>query len=904
MWSVNVNAMPPSVDASIPTLQASRAEPLVLPLEALDRAALPLAGGKAANLGELLRAGQPVPPGFCVTTAAYRAAAQAAGLDGVLASIAPGDAHASGPAPEQLASAARSALLAAPIPTALAAAIRTAYAALGSAGEPPAVAVRSSATAEDLPEASFAGQQDTFLNVVGEAALLDAVRRCWASLWTERAVAYRAANGIDHRAVQLAVVVQRMVPAAVAGVLFTANPLSGRRREAVIDAAPGLGEAVVAGAVNPDHFVVDTLGGRVLSRRTAEGRPACLSDDQVLQLARAGAAVERHFGAPQDIEWAFDSEGRLWLLQARPITTLFPLPASAPSDPAELRVYFSFNVAQGVFGPLTPMGIFALRRLATILGTTLLGFKIDPARGPSAVVEAGERLFLDLTPLLRHQLGRRILLAALGVVEAQSGQVIRELLADPRLLPRPGPSRWRVARQLAAFLLRTRLPVRLAQALMRPSAVHRAWGRAVQRLEITPHEFQGSLNDLLDRAERLLERGPRAVLPVFPGIVGGLAAFALARRIARSLGLDHEALLATRGLPYNPTTEMDLELWALAARLRGAPDAVALLSALPAAELAARYRQNALPPVVQAEIGRFLQRYGFRGVAEIDIGVPRWREDPTHVFAIVANYLRLDDPTLAPEVQFRRAAAQAEAAIARILERARASGPRGWAQAALLRFLFDRTRALAGLREAPKFTLVKALGNSRALLYAVGQTLVEQGRLERADDIFFLDLPEARRAVHGEDFQALIAARRARYQREQRRRRVPRILLSDGTALEGGASPAESAGAAANGLAGTPASPGVYRGRARVILDPRDAHLEPGEILVAPSTDPGWTPLFLTAGALVMEMGGMMSHGAVVAREYGIPAVVGAVGATARIQTGQWITVDGTRGVVTFDAAE
>ena len=289
--------------------------------------------------------------------------------------------------------------------------------------KPVPVAVRSSATAEDLPFASFAGQQETYLNIIGIEALLDAVRRCWASLWTDRAVSYRASMGIDHRAVRLAVAVQQMVEAAVAGVLFTAHPLTGRRRQAVIDASPGLGEAVVSGAVNPDHFVVHTATGEIVERRLGDKRlviratagggtqrveltdgntEACLSDEQIRALAALGARVEAHYGAPQDIEWAIDPSGKLWLVQSRPITTLFPLPDNAPETDDVLRAYFSLNVFQGVYRPLTPMGIAVFR----LFGSTIAGvFNLaprDPLRGPSILVEAGGRLFIDVTLCPAH----------------------------------------------------------------------------------------------------------------------------------------------------------------------------------------------------------------------------------------------------------------------------------------------------------------------------------------------------------------------------------------------------------------------------------------------------------------------------------------------------------------------
>ncbi len=394
------------------TSQASHS-PLVLPLSAIEASLLPLVGGKAANLGELIRAGLPVPDGFCVTTAAYELASQQAKLETILHALAATNASNAGDAArlQEYAATARAALLAVSIPTAIVEAIREDY------REPLPVAVRSSATAEDLPFASFAGQQETYLNVIGIEAVLDAVRRCWASLWTDRAVTYRLSNHIDPLTVRLAVVVEHMVNATVAGVLFTANPLTGRRHQAVIDANPGLGEAVVSGAVNPDHFVVNAASGEIVERHLGEkqvliralstggtervesaelSKLPSLTDEQLVALAKLGMQVEAHFGASQDIEWAIDDKGKLWLTQARPITTLFPLPADAPSPEEGVRAYFSANVAQGVYGPLTPMGL-AFIRLLMASGAALMGF--PPANllaGPAFAKEAAHRLFLDL----------------------------------------------------------------------------------------------------------------------------------------------------------------------------------------------------------------------------------------------------------------------------------------------------------------------------------------------------------------------------------------------------------------------------------------------------------------------------------------------------------------------------
>jgi len=304
-------------------------------LSASDLAA---AGGKGANLGELMGAGFSVPDGFVITTEAYAVAARAAGVD-------PRDP-----------SDARDRLLRAEVPDEIAAAVREAYRALGA----PRVAVRSSATAEDLPEASFAGQQDTILDVLGEDEVVDAVRRCWASLWNERAVAYRTTHDVADAGLGLAVVVQDMVAAHAAGVLFTAEPITGRRRRAAIDAGRGLGDRLVSGAVNPDHYLVDAASGAVVERRGE-----ILNDTQLRELATLGEKLERHFGTPQDIEWAMDRAGKLWLVQSRDITTLYPLPPDLPDPETDLRVLFSANVAQGVFQPITPMGLQTRRPTLT-----------------------------------------------------------------------------------------------------------------------------------------------------------------------------------------------------------------------------------------------------------------------------------------------------------------------------------------------------------------------------------------------------------------------------------------------------------------------------------------------------------------------------------------------------------
>ncbi len=842
--------------------------PLTVSLAEIDRGAVALAGGKGANLGDLVQAGFPVPDGFVLTTRAYGLAAEAAGVD------------AARPAE------AGERLRTSPVPDVIANAARKAYDALGSGR----VAVRSSATAEDLPGASFAGQQDTFLDVSGEEGLLDAIRRCWASLWNERAVAYRHANGVDDTKVSLAVVVQEMVDASAAGVLFTADPLTGRRRHAAIDAVAGLGEKLVAGAVDPDHYAVDVASHEIV-QRPAAGKTSVLSDQEVLTLAEFGDRVERHFNAPQDIEFALDQERHVRLVQSRPITTLYPLPEDAPDPEQELRVYFSGNVFQGYFEPITPMGIQFFRLLSGAL-SGMFGFPVDdPVAGSGILKDPGMRLYVDVTPIVRDPVGRRVFMTLTSMGEARSSTVLVQLASDPRL-PLARRSRFHSVRAIGGAMIRAGVPHAAFRVIRSPNRTPERYVREIEEFARIDLPSDATPAQRLDAFERLI----LSVVPrMFPRMIGtilpAMLSFALAARLLRGRARMDELQIITRGAPHNPTTEMDLELWALCADVRADADSLKALLGRTPAELAAGYRDGALPPRLQAGLKSFLARYGFRSVGEIDIGVERWSENPEHILGALANYLRLGDDALAPDAQFAKGEREAEAMIASLL--GRVHGPRR----AILRVVLGRVRALIGMREAPKFQIIRLLATpSRELLKPVGHELVTRGLLADEDDIFFLTLPEARRAAGGEDMRELVAARRDAFDHEHARRHIPRLLLSDGTDAEA------ALVSVSEGLRGSPASPGVVSGTARVIRSPAGARLEPGEILVAPSTDPGWTPLFLTAGALVMEMGGMMSHGAVVAREYGIPAVVGVAGATEQITTGQRVTVDGSAGTVVVEA--
>jgi pyruvate,water dikinase len=894
---------------------------LILPLQT-DQASLERAGGKGANLAKLSRDGYPVPDGFLITTRAYVDFVRSNDLnERILREIAAIQTR--DPAGLRAASEAiRGWFSGGTLSPELTSAIRDAYAVLGA----PPVAVRSSATAEDLPGISFAGQQDTYLNVMGDDALLEATVNCWSSLWTARAIGYRTCNGIPHEDIALAVVVQEMVKPDASGVLFTANPLTGVRTETVIDATLGLGEALVSGQVEPDHYVVDAdrgkilgkaLGAKTISIRSAENGATvtvqedashrqALPDDQILQLATLSQRVAAEFSFPQDIEWAW-AGGQLALLQSRPITTLYPLPEGMEPEP--LRMMVSFAAVQGITEPITPLGQDVIRVIFAG-GGTLFGIQ-RTYTSQTAVREAGERLWVDITPVVRNSVGRRIMPHLWGLVLPAARQAMDTLKQDPRLLPERGGIRIRTLRRLAGFLF----------PFWRN--VLRSWHDPDGRRTQIQHQVDAQVETLRSKADALAagphplagrialihELGgsfPFAIPVAFSAVIAGMIPLAILRRLAKHTSLTGQEsatlpLEVARGIPHNVTTEMDLSLWEAARAIQLDPPSLLRFGEASAPELAADYLGGRLPGSAQVAIARFLERYGMRGPGEIDLGRPRWREDPTHIMQTLQNYLRIEDMDQAPDAVFQRGAEAAVTASSRLEAAVRDTRGRRL-KARIVRWATRRFRALAGLRESPKFFIVRLMGIIRRELLESGRDLVGAGTLQQADDLFFLRLSELEALARGEeplagekrDWRSLIASRRANYEREALRRQLPRLLLSDGHAFYEGLSAPVSEGEQT--LVGSPVSPGVVEGMVRIVLEPHQASLVPGDILVCPGTDPAWTPLFLAAAGLVMELGGMMTHGSVVAREYGIPAVVGTHEATQRLKTGQRIRLDGNAG--------
>ena len=876
-----------------------------------SEATLELAGGKGANLAALVRAGFAVPRGFVISTAAYVAFVEGNDLRAFVRETAE-SAIADDPNALEVASVRiRERFEAGNMADDVVREIVVSYAELGAVP----VAVRSSATAEDLPDMSFAGQQDTFLNVIGEAALLGAVVRCWSSLWTARAIGYRARNAIRHDDVALAVVVQEMVQSEASGVLFTANPLTGKRSETVVDATFGLGEALVSGLVEPDHFVIDAdrivtkaLGAKAVSIESVDGggtrtvsvtaaQRQSLADDDVLELARLGRRIEALFGCPQDIEWA-RAGGRLHVLQSRPITSLFPLPEGLSAVP--LRILISFGAIQGMLAPMTPLG----RDLFRTLGSTLAGrFGAETTLETQRFVTvAAERLFIDATLIAHHRLARKMFREASSNVEPGIGQAVEAAADDPAIERSAKRVRFSMVLTLATFA--TQLAFRIFRVLARPEASRRRAQRSIESFIASMKETSLAAKTLDARLD-LFEALPGAVLnslvpQLVPVVAAGVGSLAFLVRFASEVPEGKRlALEATRGLANNVTTEMDLALWDVARTIRGDPASAAHFEVASASMLAAEVLDRRLPQASQAVVEAFLALYGARGVAEIDLGRTRWREDPTPLMEAIGSYLQIEDDESSPDAVFARGAASSGESI-RVLADVFRRTRFGWWKAPVVKWFASRMHALAGMRESPKFTVIRTFGFLRDALLESGRDLAAAGILDRPEHVFFLHVSELREVAAGDrrDWRSIVSDRRATFDREMKRRQIPRVLLSDGRAFFGGG--VSAAEAADRTLVGTPVSPGVVEGLVRVVLDPHSARLEPGEILVCPGTDPSWTPLFLAAGGLVTEVGGLITHGSVVAREYGIPAVVGVDEATTRLTTGQRVRVDGSAGRVTM----
>ncbi|PZG18851.1 phosphoenolpyruvate synthase [Micromonospora craterilacus] len=859
-------------------------EPSVLDLQEVDETQVAVVGGKAAHLGGLSRIEDiRVPAGFCVTTAAFRRImAEAPSIDDRLDQLSrlPLDDR---EAIRTLSAAIRRTIEEIAVPDDLAAAITRALAQLG---EEAGYAVRSSATAEDMPTASFAGQQDTYLNVVGPTAILQHLSRCWASLFTERAVTYRLRNGFDHRKVHMAVVVQQMVFPDAAGILFTADPVTGNRKVATVDASFGLGEALVSGLVNPDVFKV--RDGEVVAeavavkQRAVHALPAggtqevaidpqrqeqpALTEAQVVRLVQLGRRIEAHFGCPQDIEWCLVDDD-FQIVQSRPITTLFPVPAAGDR---ENHVYLSVGHQQMMTDPMRPLGLSMWQLTAM-----------------APMHEAGGRLFVDVTRHLAAPASRAGLLEMAGRSDPLTRDALETVL-DRRdfvpALPDGGPGGPPAGG--GATTVETD-PAIVAELIERSQASIAALRRDI-RTKTGPALFDFLLAAIQEHKRVLSD--PLSMQAIMAGME---ATWWLNDRLREWLGERNAADTLTLSAPGNVTSEMGLALLDVADVLRPHPEVVAFLQGVEDEGFLDELPKLAGGAEARDAIEAYLDRYGMRCVGEIDISRPRWRERPTTLVPVLLDNVRNFEPGAAKR-RFEQGRRAAQKKAQEVLERLRAL-PDGEQKADETKRMIDRVRTFIGYREYPKYGIVSRYFVYKLALLDEAERLVQAHVLAEKDDVFYLTFDEFHDVVRSHRVDDQLIQQRKDAFRSYQALTPPRVLTSDGEVIAGAYRRDDVPTGA---LIGLPVSAGTVEGRARVILDMAQADLEPGDILVTAHTDPSWTPLFVAIAGLVTEVGGLMTHGAVIAREYGLPAVVSVVDATRLIPDGQRIRVHGSDGYV------
>lgn len=867
----------------------------VLGFQEIDKTKLAMVGGKGANLGELSRIeGIQVPEGFCVTTEAYKEIIENNKEFNSLLDQLPLLKADNREGIGEISAKIRKVIEGIAIPRGIDKEITRHLAQLG---EKNAYAVRSSATAEDLPTASFAGQQDTYLNIIGKEAILRHISRCWASLFTDRAVTYRIQNGFDHRRVHLSVVIQRMIFPQTAGIMFTADPITMNRKVTSIDASFGLGEALVSGLVNADNYKV--RDGRIIDKKistkklmiyalkeggTGEKRieaehqdKQTLIDEQILELERLGRTIEDYFDLPQDIEWCL-YENKFLIVQSRPITTLYPIP---DAQDGKNHVYMCLGHQQMMTDAMKPLGLSFFQLLSDDF----------------PMIQTGGRLFIDLAHDLASPLGRKIVLASVGKVDPLLDNAIKRLIKRKAFMK--SLSRGKRAFSMGSGYFTWALPVQFIKIYRSNdgSVVHTLISRNEESIKDLRQKMAGLSGDelfafILEANKQLKETmyNPQGMAAIYVGVY---AVSWLNKKMGKWLGEKSAADPLSKSVPGNVTSEMGLELLDVADVARPYPAVLEYLQHAHDktffADLAKLEGGNA----VSHAIGAYLEEYGMRCPGEIDITRPRFSEQPTVLVPMILNNIKNFEPG-AHNILFEQGLQEAKQKEQYILTRLEQL-PGGKQKAKKTRQMISRLRNFVGYREYPKYLMIERYWIIKQALLQEAVKLVQKGVIREKEDIYYLSFEELREVVCTNRLNYSVITKRKEEYEVYEKLTPPRLMTSEGEVLSG---EYDTGKIPEGALAGISVSSGTIEGRARVVLKMEDAHMEEGDILVTAFTDPSWTPVFVSIKGLVTEVGGMMTHGAVIAREYGLPAVVGVENATRLIKDGQRIRINGAEGYV------
>jgi rifampicin phosphotransferase len=864
----------------------------VLSFQDVDITKLMVVGGKGANLGELSKIeGIRVPDGFCISTEAFkRIISETSSINELLDQLSllkMEDRDKIG----ELCGEIRRVIEGMAIPEDMNQAIARF---LSRFGEKTAYAVRSSATAEDLPTASFAGQQDTYLNIIGKEAILKHVSKCWASLFTDRAVIYRLQNGFDHRKVYLSVIVQKMVFPQAAGILFTADPVTSNRKVLSIDASFGLGEAMVSGLVNADNHRV--CNGKVINQKISTKKLAIyalkdggtreqeiepeqqnrrtLADEQILQLDRIGRKIEAHFGSPQDIEWWLVDD-TFYMVQSRPITTLFPIPEA---NDQENHVYVSVGHQQMMTDAMKPLGLsFFLLTTKALMRT------------------AGGRLFVDVTPMLASPSGRETLVNVLGKSAPLMKDALTTIIEQEdfiRLLPddqkQLSPGESNTGKSPANYQqLNDYDPTIVADLIRSSQTLIEALKQNIQ-MKSGSDLFDFILEDIQQLKKTSSDSQSFGVI-----MTGMNAASWLNEKMNEWLGEKNAADTLSQSVPNNVTSSMGLALLDVADVIRPYPEVIKYLQQVNDDNFLDELIQFEGRQEIQNAINAYLSKYGMRCAGEIDITRTRWSEKPTTLVPMILGNIKNFEPN-ERDRKFEQGRQEALKKEQELLDRLKQL-PDGEHKAKETKRMIDLVRNLSGYREYPKYGIVNRYFAYKQALLKEAEQLVQANVIHEKEDIYYLTFEELHEVVRTHTLDDQVISQRKDEYKFYEKLTPPRVITSDGEVIAGEYK-RENLPAAA--IVGLPVSAGVMEGRARVILNMEEADLEDGDILVTAFTDPSWTPLFVSIKGLVTEVGGLMTHGAVIAREYGLPAVVGVENATKLIKDGQRIRVHGTEGYV------
>jgi rifampicin phosphotransferase len=862
----------------------------VLGFQDIDQTKLTIVGGKGANLGELSKIeGILVPEGFCISTDAFKGIiGETSPIKELLdeLSLLQGDDR---DKIRELSGEIRRIIEGIAIPKDIHDAIAHF---LSRLGEENAYAVRSSATAEDLPTASFAGQHDTYLNLIGKEAILTHISKCWASLFTERAVIYRLQNGFDHRKVYLSVVVQKMIYPQAAGILFTADPVTSNRKVVSIDASFGLGEALVSGLVNADNYKVrhgEVIDKKISTKKLViyalkEGgtkeqeiepeqqNKQVLTDDQIVQLERIGRTIEAHFRHPQDIEWCLVND-TFYIVQSRPITTLFPIPEM---NDQENHVFVSVGHNQMMTDAMKPLG---------------LSFFLLTTHAP--MYTAGGRLFVDVTATLASPVGRETIL---NVTLGKSDPLMKDALTTilerrdfiKSLPDDQSPGKSSKGRSPADFQTLNDYDSAIVADLIQQNQT------SIEALKQTIQTKSGSdlFDFILEDIQQLKQSHSNS--QSFGVLMTGMnAASWINEKMNEWLGEKNAADTLSQSAPNNITSEMGLALLDVADTIRPYPQVIEYLQQVKEDNFLVELVKLEGGQEAQNAIATFLHKYGMRCVGEIDITRPRWSEKPTTLVPMILSNIRNLEPG-ERDRKFEQGQRSASKKEQELLERLKQL-PDGEQKVNETKRMIRLLRSFIGYREYPKYGIVsRYFVYKQALLQEVEQ-LVQAGLIQEKEDAYYLTFEELHDVVRTNQLNYQIISNRKNEYKLYEKLTPPRVITSDGEIIVG---EYKRENLPVNAIFGIPVSAGVIEGRARVILTIEEADLKDGDILVTSFTDPSWTPLFVSIKGLVTEVGGLMTHGAVIAREYGLPAVVGVDHATQRIKDGQRIRVHGTEGYV------